>query len=426
MQTTRANSYSTMARKVLPGGNFGNLNTDLVIASGKGGRVCDESGKEYVDYLLGSGPMLIGHAHPHVVAAIQEQIQNGTTFFVNNPQGIRLAQEIVEAVPCAELVRFTSSGSEADMYAMRLVRAYSGRPKILKFEGGYHGMSDLALMSLYPKGPSVIPRAVPDSPGIPAGASNDILVAAFNDTKGAVALIEEHAAELGGVMVEPFQRLIPPVPGFLESLREITTRLGIPLVFDEVVTGFRLAYGGAQERYGVTPDLCTLGKVCGGGFPLAAIAGRRDIMSLLDRNTAGDDKYLIQVGTLSGNPVAAAAGLATLEVLRTPGTYERLYARGEEMVDVLSGLAKRSGLPATVVGSPVVFDVVFAEGPITNYRDTLRANGKLSQRFNASLRESGILKGDSKHYLSTAHTDEDVRITSRAWELAFKTISSGG
>ena len=312
-----------LAQRVLPAGSFGNLPGDIVIREGRGGRIWDVSGNEYVDFLLGSGPMFVGHCHPEVIAAVQAQLPRGTTFFANNEHGIRLAEAIVDAVACAQKVRFVSSGTEADAYAMRVARAFRGRDKILKFEGGYHGMSDYSLMSLAPKRPGNFPQAVPDSPGIPRSVRDEMIIAPFNDPAMAASLIHEHHDELGGVIVEPFQRLLPPKPGFLQALRDATAEHGIPLIFDEVVTGFRFAYGGAQAFYGVTPDLCTLGKVIGGGFPLAAIAGREDIMSLFDRGKAGDDRFLTQIGTLSGNPVAAAAGLATLEILRRPGTYEQ-------------------------------------------------------------------------------------------------------
>lgn len=234
----------------------------------------DESGRVYVDFLLGSGPMLVGHAHPDVTEAVLAQVKLSTTFFANNRHGIALAEAIVEAVSCAEQVRFVSSGTEADMYAMRLARAHRRRARILKFEGGYHGMSDHALMSLAPKNPGNFPQATPASSGIPARVRDEMLIAPFNDLVAVEALIRAHHDELAAVIIEPLQRIISPAPGFLEGLRRITAEYGIVLIFDEVVTGFRFAYGGAQEYYGVTPDLCTLGKVLGGGFPLAAIAGR--------------------------------------------------------------------------------------------------------------------------------------------------------
>lgn len=275
--------------------------------------------------------MLVGHAHPDVTEAVLAQVKLSTTFFANNRHGIALAEAIVEAVSCAEQVRFASSGTEADMYAMRLARAHRRRARILKFEGGYHGMSDHALMSLAPKNPGNFPQATPASSGIPARVRDEMLIAPFNDLVAVEALIRAHHDELAAVIIEPLQRIISPAPGFLEGLRRITAEYGIVLIFDEVVTGFRFAYGGAQEYYGVTPDLCTLGKVLGGGFPLAAIAGRAGIMAHFDRALAGDDGFLLQIGTLSGNPVASVAGLASLEILRRPGAYETIFATDLEL-----------------------------------------------------------------------------------------------
>jgi len=412
------------ARRVLPGGTFGNYAAEVVIREGKAGRVWDENGKEYVDFLLGSGPMLVGHAHPEVNAAVEAQIQKGTTFFANNRKGIELAEAIVEAVPCAEQVRFVSSGSEADLYAMRAARAFTRRDKILKFEGGYHGMSDYSLMSLAPKRSGNFPQPVPDSAGIPKNVRDDMIIAPFNDAEVVAGLVREHKDELAGVIVEPFQRIIPPAPGFLAALRKITADNGVPLIFDEVVTGFRLAYGGAQEYYGVEPDLCTLGKVIGGGFPLAAIAGREEIMAHFDKAKVGDENFLIQIGTLSGNPVAAAAGLATMEILRRPGAYEQIHATGRELMAALSGLLQRAGIPAQITGEPPLFDVVFTDQPIRDYRSTLSGDAELMRRFNALLRERGILKGESKYYVSLAHTPEDVRFTIAAWESAIKALKA--
>ncbi|HEY5302044.1 MAG TPA: aminotransferase class III-fold pyridoxal phosphate-dependent enzyme, partial [Acetobacteraceae bacterium] len=237
-RSDRESALVETARRVLPAGGFGNVPLEIIVAEGRAGRVWDVSGNEYVDLLLGSGPMFVGHAHPEVLEAVREQVGRGTTFFANSEPGIRLAAAIVDAVPCAEQVRFVSSGTEADAYAMRLVRAFRGREKILKFEGGYHGMSDYSLMSLAPKRPGNFPRAIPDSPGIPRSVADEMLIAPFNDAEAAVALIEAHKDELAGVIVEPFQRLIAPKPGFLQALRRATQAHGIPLIFDEVVTGF--------------------------------------------------------------------------------------------------------------------------------------------------------------------------------------------
>ena len=409
------------AKRFLPGGTFGNFPSEVVIREGRGGRVWDESGKEYVDFLLGSGPMLVGHAHPEVTAAAQARIAQGTTFFANNRYGIELAATIVEA----EQVRFVSTGSEADLYAMRAASAFRKRDKILKFEGGYHGMSDYSLMSLAPKRPGNFPQPIPDSAGIPGSVREEILVAPFNDMDAAAAMVRGHRDELAGVILEPFQRIIPPLPGFLEGLRKITAEHRIPLIFDEVVTGFRFAYGGAQEYYGVVPDLCTLGKVIGGGFPLAAIAGRADIMAHFDRDRVGDEGFLMQVGTLSGNPVAAAAGLATLEILRRPGAYERIFATGRDLMGTLAELLTRNGLTAQVTGEPPLFDAVFTGDPVRDYRGALRGDGDKLRRLNALLRERGVLKGESKYYVSLAHTPEDIQHTCDAWASALKVLAAG-
>ncbi|MBI3198939.1 MAG: aminotransferase class III-fold pyridoxal phosphate-dependent enzyme, partial [Rhodospirillales bacterium] len=392
---------------------------------GKGGRIWDEAGKEYVDFLLGSGPMFVGHAHPEVTAAVQAQVPLGTTYFGNNRHGIALAEAICDAVPCADQVRFVCSGTEADLYAMRAARAFRKRDKILKFEGGYHGMSDYALMSLAPKKPGNFPRPSPDSAGIPKSVQDEMLVAAFNDIEMVESLIREQKDELAGVIVEPFQRLIPPKPGFLQALRRVTAEHGIPLIFDEVVTGFRFAYGGAQEYYGVTPDLCTLGKIVGGGFALAAIAGRADIMAHFDRLTMADEDFLFQVGTLSGNPVASVAGLATLDILKRPGAYDQVFSTGRTLMAALSDLLKRSDFKAQVVGEPPLFDLLFTDQPIKDYRDTLKGDAATLKRFNQLLRARGIMKGESKYYVSLAHTQADIDHTIGAWTDALRELKVG-
>ncbi len=399
------------AKQVLPAGSLGNMPGEVTIREGRGAHVWDADGKEYIDYLLGSGPMFIGHAHPAVTEAVLQQVPRGTTFFANNEPAIELAEMIVAALPCAQQVRYLGSGTEADLYAMRVARAFRGRDKILKFEGGYHGMSDYSLMSLAPKQPGNFPSPIPDSPGIPRAVRDDVLVAPFNDIDTAARIIAEHQDEIGGVIVEPFQRLIPPAPGFLQGLRDVTARFGIPLIFDEVVTGFRFAYGGAQTYYGVTPDLCTLGKIIGGGFPLAALAGRADIMAHFDRAKVGDAGFLTQIGTLSGNPVAAAAGIATLKVLQQPGAYEGAFATGRSLMAGLDAAIRKAGIPAQIVGEPVLFDVVYTSTEVRDYRGTLRADTALQGKVNRALRAAGILKGESKYYISLAHTQEDVART---------------
>ena len=409
------------ARRVLPGGGFGNVPHELVIARGQGSHVWDASGNEYVDYLLGSGPMIVGHAHPEVVDVVQQVASQGTTFFANNPYGIRLAAEIVDAVPCAEKVRFVSSGSEADAYAMRLARAYRKRDKILKFEGGYHGMSDYGLMSLAPKRAGNFPQPIPDSAGIPRSVRDEVLVAPFNDLDTVASLVREHKDELAGIIVEPFQRLVPPKPGFLEGLRKLTEQNGLLLIFDEVVTGFRFAYGGAQQYFGVTPDICTLGKAIGGGFPLAAIAGRADIMAHFDKGAVAEDAFMVQIGTLSGNPIAAAAGLKTLEILKRPGAYERIFKTGRALMEGCGRILKDARVEAVVVGDAPMFDIVFTEREVQDYRSSLGDEATM-KRCNALLRAQGVLKSESKYYISAVHTDEDVRFTLDAFADAIAAL----
>ena len=405
--TPSVDALRAKARTFLPGGSFGNADAGLVLVEGSGGRVRDAAGKEYVDFLLGSGPMLIGHRHPAVIAAVREQLERGTTFFANSAPGILLAEAICAAMPCAEKVRFTSSGSEATLYAMRAMRTFRQRSKILKFEGGYHGMNDYALMSLAPRRRSNGVEPIPDSPGIPEVLRGEMLIAPYNNLDAVTAIVEEHHESLAGVIIEAFQRAIRPKPGFLEGLRALTERHGLPLAFDEVVTGFRLAYGGAQEYYGVVPDLCTVGKVVGGGFPLAGLAGREEIMSQFDRDTVGDDGFLPQIGTLSGNPIAASAGLATLGVLREGDAYARLFDTGRKLMDGLANAMRNAGVDAQVCGEPCVFDIVFTDQPIIDYWSSVSGDKDRAARFDAMLQERGVLKG-MKFYVSLAHTREDV------------------
>ena len=414
-ETPSVDELREKARTFLPGGSFGNAGAGLVLVDGTGGRVRDAAGREYVDFLLGSGPMLVGHRHPAVIAAVREQLERGTTFFANSAPGILLAEAICDAMPCAEKVRFTSSGSEATLYAMRAMRAFRRRSKILKFEGGYHGMNDYALMSLAPRRRSNGVEPIPDSPGIPDVLRGEMLIAPYNDLDAVTAIVEEHHESLAGVIVEAFQRAIRPKPGFLEGLRALTERHGLPLAFDEVVTGFRFAYGGAQEYYGVVPDLCTVGKVVGGGFPLAGVAGREAIMSQFDHGTVGDDGFLPQIGTLSGNPIAATAGLATLGVLREGDAYARLFDTGRKLMDGLANAMRNAGVEAQVCGEPCVFDIVFTAEPVVDYWSSVSGDKDRAARFDALLQEHGVLKG-MKFYVSLAHTQDDVDYAIGAFE----------
>jgi glutamate-1-semialdehyde 2,1-aminomutase len=320
-------------------------------------------------------------------------------------------------------VRFVSTGSEADLYAMRLARAFRKRDKILKFEGGYHGMSDYGLMSLAPKRAGNFPQPIPDSAGIPKSIREEILVAPFNDLETVASLIREHVHELAGIIVEPFQRLIPPAPGFLEGLRKLTHDNGLVLIFDEVVTGFRFGYGGAQAYCGVTPDVCTLGKAIGGGFPLAAIAGRADIMAHFDKTAVADDQFLTQIGTLSGNPIAAAAGLKTLEILKRPGAYAQIFNTGRTLIDGYREILQRRRVPARVLGAEPMFDVVFADRDMKDYRSA-KGDEELMRQLNVLMRERGILKSESKHYIALAHTEADVAATLEAFDGAIAALAA--
>jgi glutamate-1-semialdehyde 2,1-aminomutase len=411
------------ASQVMPASGFGNFDPSIIIREGKGSRVWDEDGNEFIDYLTGSGPMILGHGHPEVLDAVSEQMAKGMTFFAHNARGIELAEEICRALPCAEQVRYTCTGSEADMYAMRLARAYTQRDTILKFEGGYHGMSAEAQMSLAPERQVNFPVAVADSAGIPESVRNDMLVAPYNDIDFAHSIMEEMSGKIAAVIVEPFQRVIPPEPGFLKALREACDEHGSVLIFDEVVTGFRFSYGGAQSVYGVTPDVCTLGKIIGGGFPLAAIAGKTELMAHFDKEKVGSERFLMQMGTLSGNPLAAVAGLKTLEILRRPGQYEKLYETGKTLMKGIDECLRSTEHAAQVIGHPTLFDVVFREEAIRNYRDVRSGDRDKAARFNATLQANGILKVPGKFYISLALTDTDIEQTLAAVQLAAQQLT---
>ncbi len=410
------------AQSVLPAGGLGNFDPGIFIREGQGSRVWDEDGNEYVDYLIGSGPMLLGHGNEEVMEAVREQLPKGMTFFANNTAAIELAEEICSAVACAEQLRYVSSGGEADMYAMRLARAFTGRDKIMKFEGGYHGMCAEAQMSLAPVALANFPQAVPDSAGIPQSVAEDMVIAQFNDLDMVESLLAEQGDEIAAIIVEPLQRIIPPQPGFLRGLREACDQYGIVLVFDEIVTGFRFSYGGAQELYGVVPDICTLGKIIGGGFPLAAIVGRVDIMAHFDKSKVGQGGFLMQLGTLSGNPVACVAGLKTLEILRRPGAYAKLRQIGNSIMDMLRKHLTDAGVEHQIVGDATLFDVVFSARGVRNYRDVLGADDDRNMVFNKVLRQNGIFKSAGKIYPSLAITDDDLALTEKAIAKACRAL----
>ena len=404
------------AAQFLPGQSNGNTaypdELNFLVREGRAGRVWDVSGNEYIDWLMGSGPMIMGHAHPAVTEAVLRAVGRGSTFFANNDQAVLLAEELVNAIPCADKVRFTTSGTDACFQTMRAARAYTGKEKILKFEGGYHGTSDYAMMSVFASASVEFPQAEANSAGIPRALNDLMLISQFNDLDTTAAIIDAHRDELAAVIVEPLQRTLAPNPGFLAGLRELTTQAGILLIFDEVVTGFRLAYGGAQEFYGVTPDLCSVGKIMGGGYPLAAVLGSSDVMSVYDRAAVSADSYVDQIGTLNGNPIACAAGLATLAELRKPGVYDRLHEVGGRIRSALVDACAEQGLTVQSVGEDAIFDIYFADRPVQNFRDGLAANAAPLAKLNAGLLERGVIKSwPQKFYPSVAHTDADVEQT---------------
>ena len=413
-----------LAKELLPAAGFGNFDSDVILSRGEASRVWDESGVEYVDYLIGSGPMLLGHGHPEVLEVVLSQMSKGMTFFTNNVLGIELAEAICDAVACCEQVRYVASGGEADMYAIRLARAYTEKNKIIKFEGGYHGMSAEAQMSLAPTQKVNFPTAIPDSAGIPQLVAEQVLISPYNDLEALSSLLDEHN-DIAAIIVEPLQRIIPPLPEFLSGLRELCNQHNILLIFDEIVTGFRLAYGGAQERYGVVPDICTLGKIIGGGFALAAIGASKEIMSHFDKDIVGKDKWLMQLGTLSGNPIASAAGLKTMEILKRPNAYEQLRSLGSRLQHMQSDALSDAGIPHQIVGDESLFDIIFTSNPCTDYRNTKHQDANIGNKYNEVLRNNGILKSPSKLYLSLSLTEEDLQKTEEAVKLAVTEISKG-
>ena len=398
----------------------------MVIEKAQGARITDCSGNEYIDYLLGSGPMFLGHAHPAVVKAAEEQLRNGTSYLMTSEAAIELADEIVKAVPCADNVSFHNSGSEATFFAMRVARAFRKRDKVLKFEGGYHGMGDSALMSTqWTQKPLEFPSAHADSSGIPASVREETLIAPFNNLEVTTSIIEQNAEELACVIVEPLNRTIPPAPGFLEGLREVTAQLGIPLIFDEVVTGFRLAFGGAQEYYGVTPDLCALGKTISGGHPFGVLCGKEEFMEMASpmRILKGDWARLS--GTFSGNPVSCRAALAIINELKKPGFYEAVEKRGMKLRTGLENALSNAGLSAQVLGERTVFQPWFTDASIVDHRSSLAASTGTNLKFIDKLLDRGIVKGHEKFFVSAAHTDEDIDYTIEAIESATMEMAEG-
>lgn len=427
-ETTRQADLLERAGRYLAGGGLGLFvlppEVNLVIAEGHGSHVTDIAGRDFIDYHLGSGPALLGHAHPEIVDAVQRQVVKGSTYYFLNEPVIRLAERMVQAIPCADQVHFTGSGTEATFFALRLARGATGRSKVLKFEGGWHGMHDYALWGTVPQKPSAYPDAEPDSLGIPDVLRGQVLVAPFNDAGRAVEIIERHARELAAVIVEPLERVLVPVPGFLAAVREATRRHGIVLIFDEIVTGFRIAWGGAQEKYGIVPDLATYGKAMSGGFPMAAIAGRSDIMKHFDARRTGRAQLVWASGTLNGNPISATAGLTALDILGRPGAYDHFHTIGGRLRREITALGRRHGFAAQTPGEDAVFGVRFTDRePLRNWADLLTSDTQVNLKWSIELLKRGILVNpNEKFYLSLAHTDADVDRTLEACDQAFAAI----
>ena len=426
----RQASLLAEAGRTLAGGGLGLFvlppELNLVVERGKGSRIWDVAGREYIDYHLGSGPALLGHGHPAVSAAVAARLEKGTTYFFLNEPEIELAQRLVDAIPCAEVVHYAGSGTEATFYALRVARAFTGRDKILKFEGAWHGMHDYGLWGTVPSLPSDYPHARPDSIGVPLQTGDSVLVTPFNDTERAVALIEAHANELAAVIVEPLQRVLLPEPGFLQALREVTQKHGIVLVFDEIVTGFRIAWGGAQERYGVIPDLACYGKAVSGGFPMAVIVGRADVLSVLDARGRPREQVVWATHTLNGNPICAAAGCAALDVLAAPGIYDQLHRIGGRLRAGIVEAGTRHGFSVQAPGEDAVFGVRFTDRrPLRTWMDLTTADKDLGWRWAMELLKRGLLVNpNEKFYISIAHTDADVGHTLGVVDEAFAALRS--
>jgi len=418
------------AGRYLAGGGLGLFvlppELNLVIERGEGSRVWDVAGREYLDYHLSSGPALLGHAHPAITAAVAAQLPKGTTYYFLNEPEIALAQKMVEAIPCADVVHYTGSGTEATFYALRIARAFTGRNKIMKFEGAWHGMHDYGLWGTVPTVPSEYPHSRPDSVGVPPQSGETVLVSPFNETAQAVAMIERHAHNLAAVIVEPLQRVLLPEPGFLEAIRDVTYRHGIVFIFDEIVTGFRIAWGGAQERYGVVPDVACYGKAVSGGFPLAAIAGRADVMSVLDARARPRAELVWATNTLNGNPVCAAAGCAALDVLAQPGVYDRLSQIGARLRKGIVEAGTRRGFAVQAPGEDAVFGVRFTDRrPLRTWMDLTTADKDLGGRFAFELLKRGVLVNpNEKIYISIAHSDADVDRTLGIVDDAFAALKA--
>jgi glutamate-1-semialdehyde 2,1-aminomutase len=400
------------AVKLFPQGSNGEFNLPpelvCVIARGEGCRVWTAEGVEMLDFSMGWGSALAGHGRREIAAAAADQVRRGANFACVNGQSLALAEEIIRVSPACEQIRFCASGTEATMYCLRLARAFSGRPKVLKFEGAYHGAHDVGVASLFPAQPAELPRATMSSAGTEPHCVDNTLVAPFNNLDVTAALIQRHREELACVIVEPLQRCLPPAPGFLAGLREATDECGVLLAFDEVVTGFRLAYGGAQEYYGVTPDLVAYGKALGGGLPIGAFGGRRDVMELVSESRLGVDlRYAWMASTFGGNPVTTAASRAALDVYRQSNVYPHLHRIGAYLRERLQRVLADARVTGQILGDGPLAQVAFTEATPRDYRSSRHADPAFARRVMLELfqRQIFINPMSTKFYLSLAHDE---------------------
>ncbi len=426
-QIARSEALFGDAQQHLPGGVNspvrafrGVEGTPVFIERGAGCRMWDVDGNEYVDYVGSWGPLIAGHAHPEVVEAVRRAAGRGTSYGAPTEAEVRLAAMVKEAVPSIELVRFVNSGTEATMSALRVARGVTGREMIVKFDGGYHGHADGLLVQA---GSGPLTLGAPDSPGVPAAAAAQTLSLAFNDLPAVGAAFERHGGGIAAVIVEPVagnMGVVPPATGFLEGLRQLCTRHGALLIFDEVMTGFRVARGGAQARYGVTPDITCLGKIVGGGLPVGAYGGRRDVMEYV-----APLGPVYQAGTLSGNPLAMAAGIATLELIRRPGAYEQLEEVSSRLERGMARGAHEAGVAYSTNRVGSMLTGFFAGGPVTDYASARSADRRRYGRFFHAMLERGVYLAPSQFeaaFISLAHTPADIDYTVAAAGAAFRAL----
>lgn len=427
MQHTRSQALFERALQLIPGGVNSPVRAfravggrPVFIARAEGSRLFDVDGNAYIDYVGSWGPMILGHNHPEVRAALERALANGTSYGAPTELEVEMAELVVACVPSVEMVRMVNSGTEATMSAIRVARGFTGRDKIVKCEGCYHGHEDGLLVKA---GSGAMTFGVPTSPGVPADVAKNTLTMPYNDLEALEVLVRANPGEIACVIVEPVpgnMGCIPPGEGYLAGLRKITAREGIVLIFDEVMSGFRVALGGAQERYGVTPDLTTLGKIIGGGLPVGAYGGKREIMERV--SPAGP---IYQAGTLSGNPLAMSAGLATLRALRRPGVYESLEQKSKMLCDGLAELSRRRGVPAFHTRVGAMFTTFFQEGPVTDYASALVSDTGRFGRFFQGMLERGVNLAPSQFeagFVSLAHTEDDLGRTLEAADQALAAL----